>query len=124
MMKHVLLIAPVLLLSSALHLFADFRAGLDAYESGDYETALREWRPLAEQGNAYAQYNLGLMYADGEGVPEDNVYAYMWWNIAASQGDADASTSKEVVARGMSQSAIEEAQRLSRECVARDYKDC
>ena len=73
---------------------------------------------------AGAQHNLGLADANGEGVPEDNVYAYMWWNIAASQGFADASTNKDGVERRMSQSEIAEAQRLSRECVARDYKDC
>jgi hypothetical protein len=39
--------------------------GLDAYNRGDYATALREWRPLAEQGDASAQFNLVLMYALG-----------------------------------------------------------
>ncbi len=42
---------------------ADFDKGVDAYKSGDFATALREWRPLAEQGHADAQYSLGLMYA-------------------------------------------------------------
>jgi len=42
-----------------------------SYENGDYATALREWEPLAEQGNAYAQSNLSLMYAKGQGVPQD-----------------------------------------------------
>jgi TPR repeat protein len=40
---------------------ADFQKGLTAYDSGDYATALREWTPLAEQGYADAQYNLGVM---------------------------------------------------------------
>ncbi len=43
--------------------------GAAAYERGDYETALREFRPLAEQGNALAQHNLGVMYDNGQGVP-------------------------------------------------------
>ena len=46
----------------------DFQKGFRAYKSGDYATALREWRPLAEQGNADAQYNLGVMYYNGKGV--------------------------------------------------------
>ena len=46
----------------------DFNKGVAAYESGDFATALREWRPLAEQGVADAQYNLGVMYDKGEGV--------------------------------------------------------
>lgn len=47
---------------------ANFAKGFAAYKSGDYETALGEWMPLAEQGNANAQYNLGQMYNKGEGV--------------------------------------------------------
>jgi TPR repeat protein len=39
-----------------------YEDGVAAYEKGDYATALRVWRPLAEQGNAMAQYNLGVMY--------------------------------------------------------------
>ena len=49
--------------------------GYTAYNAGDYATALREWRPLAEQGNADAQYNLGMMYDEGEGVPQDDAEA-------------------------------------------------
>ena len=42
---------------------ADFQKGYTAYQTGDYATALREWRPLAEQGNANAQYKLGIISA-------------------------------------------------------------
>ncbi len=49
--------------------WADFDAGVAAYDSGDYETAFREFKPLAEQGDAHAQFNLGYMYHKGEGVP-------------------------------------------------------
>ena len=45
-----------------------FQAGMDAYERGDYHTAMKEWRPLANQGYPLAQATLGLMYAEGEGV--------------------------------------------------------
>ena len=48
---------------------ADFQKGLSAAQTVDFVTALREWEPLAEQGDAYAQYNLGLMYFNGLGVP-------------------------------------------------------
>jgi hypothetical protein len=44
---------------------ADFAKGWSAYKAGDYATALREWTPLAEQGNAYAQYNLGILFVFG-----------------------------------------------------------
>ncbi len=69
---------------------ADFQAGLEAAERGDYAKALREWRPLAEQGNADAQYNLGLMYENGWGVAQDYAEAVKWWRLAAEQGRADA----------------------------------
>jgi TPR repeat protein len=48
-----------------------FEDGLAAHENGDYARALRLWRPLADQGNADAQRNLGKMYRKGEGVPQD-----------------------------------------------------
>jgi hypothetical protein len=55
----------VLLLSSTEGWSADFQEGWDAYTKKDYATALREWKPLAEQGNADAQHNLGFMYEKG-----------------------------------------------------------
>ncbi len=77
-----------------LGLTAPAGAGLDegvaAYQRGDYATALREWRPLAEQGNAAAQYNLGVMYNKGQGVPQDYGEAMKWYRKAAEQGIADA----------------------------------
>jgi TPR repeat protein len=58
----------VLLGSAGVSESADFQKGVTAYESGDYATALREFKTLAEQGNADAQYNLGLMYHNGCGI--------------------------------------------------------
>jgi len=55
----------LILLFSTVGWSADFQKGFQAYLKGDYQTALREWRPLAEQGHARAQYHLGLMYANG-----------------------------------------------------------
>ena len=49
----------------------DFLKGLNAYHSGDFATALSEWKPLAEQGHSPSQYNLGFMHYKGEGVPQD-----------------------------------------------------
>ena len=69
---------------------ADFQKGLDAAERGDYATALKEWTPLAEQGNAIAQFNLGVMYDEGTGVPQDYNTAVKWVTLAAEQGNADA----------------------------------
>jgi len=69
---------------------ADFQAGKDAYDRGDYETALKELRPLAEQGLAAAQKNLGVMYQQGQGVPQDYAEAVKWTRRAAEQGFAAA----------------------------------
>ncbi len=88
-MKRLVLAVGVLLLTS-LPVEADYQAGLDAYDRGDYATALREWRPLAEQGNADAQFYLGVMYRDGQGVPQNDAEAVQWYRKAAEQGDASA----------------------------------
>jgi len=68
----------------------DFQDATDAYNRQDYETAYKLILPLAEQGDASAQFNLGLMYEDGQGVPQDYKEAVKWTRLAADQGDADA----------------------------------
>ena len=62
--------------------------GYEAYNDGDYATALQEWKPLAEQGYAFAQYNLGILYEYGNGVPKDYVEAVKWYRLSAEQGYA------------------------------------
>ena len=71
---------------------AGYDAGEAAYKRGDYATALRELRPLAEQGVAEAQFNLGVMYANGHSVPQDYAEAVKWFRKAAEQGNAKAQT--------------------------------
>lgn len=66
--------------------WAGFDEGMAAYEKGDYETALSEWRPLAEQGDTDAQSNLGVMYANGQGVAQDYAEALKCYRLAATQG--------------------------------------
>ncbi len=175
---------------------AGWNEGLDAYQKGDYATALREWRPLAERGDADAQNNLGVMYEKGQGVPQDYkesvkwyrlsaeqgfayaqnslgmmydngegvvqdyeqavkwyrlaaeqgyegahnnlgvmynngtgvlqdyVRAHMWYNIGASKGGKLALENRDNIVKIMSSAQIEEAQKLARECLAKDYKGC
>jgi TPR repeat protein len=186
----------LLLGSASMSWSADFQKGLAAADRGDFATALREWKPLAEQGDATAQYNLGVMYDKGQGVPkdyktavkwyklvaeqgyavaqsnlgvmyangegipqdyktamkwyrlsakqgfanaqsnlglmyvngtgvlQDYARAHMWWNIAASSGDKDAVINRDLVAKRMTPSQIEIAQKLARECVRKQYKGC
>ena len=70
----------------------DFDKGLEAYNSGDYATAIRELKPLAEQGKAGAQYYLSRMYWRGEGVIQDYAETAKWLRKAADQGVALAHT--------------------------------
>ena len=158
-----LIIIPVLLFSLLLGVpsySADFNKGLTAFQSGDFATALKEWKPLVEEGNAVAQNNLGLMYDNGWGVPQDYkeaarlyrlaaeqgdadaqgnlgvmyafgngiikdyVYAHMWGNIASMNGNDLGALLRDDFAEKMTSSQIEEAQRLARECVKKNYKGC
>jgi TPR repeat protein len=69
--------------------WADFQAGMDAYARGDCAIAMQEWRPLAEKGDANAQYNLiGVLYHNGHGMPHDYGLARHWWEQDAAQGNA------------------------------------
>ncbi|UOP00741.1 tetratricopeptide repeat protein [Kingella potus] len=67
-----------------------FRRAMDAYKAGNYSRAVRLIRPLAEQGYAVAQYNLGVAYGNGLGVTQNDQQAAAWYRKAAEQGYADA----------------------------------
>ena len=110
-----IIVAAALLIAFMATARADFQDGVAAVERGDYATALREWRPLARQGVAQAQYNLGLMYGKGQGVPQDYVLAHLWFNLAAAQGNEVASKNRDIIAENMTPADISEAQKLARE---------
>jgi len=61
--------------------------GLAAYQDKDYAKAIEIWRPLADSGNAAAQFRLGAMYIEGRGVERDDAEAVKWFRRAAEQGD-------------------------------------
>ena len=100
-----------------------------ALKRRDYASALRLIRPLAEQGDANAQYNFGVFYDNGLGVPQDKVRAYMWFNLSAAQGreggvfydnglgvpQDKVRAYRDLIARRMTPAQIAEAQRLARE---------
>ena len=67
-----------------------FEDAVAAYDRGDYATAIRWIKPLAEQGNAETQFILGLMYDNGRGVAQDHAMAVKWYRKAAEQGIAKA----------------------------------
>ena len=67
-----------------------FEDGYAAVKREDYATAIKLWRPLAEQGDAKAQFSIGVMYANGHGFTKDNKKAVKWYRLAAEQGHAAA----------------------------------
>lgn len=79
------------LLTAPVHAQEDpVKAGVDAYERGDYKTAVDRWRPVAIRGNPDAQFNLGQAYKMGRGVPADLKQAEEWYRKAALQGHEQA----------------------------------
>ena len=77
--------------------WAGFDEAVDAYDREDYKTAFRGFSLLAEQGDARAQFNLGVMFANGQGVPKDEQQAVVWYRKAAEQGNARAQNNLGIV---------------------------
>ncbi len=126
------LIAGILFLAVAVTPVAavsgSFEDGQEAFKSGDYETALKLWRPLAKQGFANALQNLGIMYAWGTGVPQDYVQAHMWFNLAVSRSRPGetydtAAELRDAFADLMTPAQIAEAQKLARQWYKRKKRE-
>jgi hypothetical protein len=89
--RHILFAsAAIAVLALAAPASADVKAGVDAWQAGDYVAAVREWRPFAETGDGDAQFNLGQAYKLGRGVPPDLTIARTWFEKAAAQGHEQA----------------------------------
>lgn len=86
MLKPVALGITAGLMFAAMPAIADVKAGVDAWQQGDYARAVGEWRPLAEAGDADAQFNMGQAAKLGRGVPADMNAAIDWYRKAAVQG--------------------------------------
>lgn len=82
----------VLAVMSALAVpcYAGYAEGEAAYKRGDFATAMKEFVPLARQGNAEAEYFIGAFHFKGYGVPENKTEAVKWFRLAADQGYAPA----------------------------------
>mmetsp|Transcript_28813 Transcript_28813/g.54777 ORF Transcript_28813/g.54777 Transcript_28813/m.54777 type:complete len:126 (-) Transcript_28813:1346-1723(-) len=102
----------------------DSSKAVAAYTSGDYATAVQEWRPLAEQGDASAQVFLGNMYYNGQGILQDNVVAHMWWNISSANGNELGGQNRDNLAKEMTPQDISKAQAMARECMSSNYQNC
>ncbi len=112
-MKRIVL-AAALAVAFAAPASAGFPAAVEAYDQGDYATAFAESKPVAEGGDADAQYLLGFLYARGEGVRRDIVRAYLWFTLAARQGDEIAAGAAAKLARRMRPDQVAEAKALVR----------
>ena len=85
--KIVIAFAAVFLLSVTSSGFANgYNDGLLAAETGDYQTAMQKWEPLAKQGDPLAQFNVALLYHSGAGVEVDEQKAVSWYHKAADNG--------------------------------------
>ncbi len=89
-MTRAILVAAALFLVTASTVRAGYSDGMAAYKRGDFVTAASEFLPLARDGDARAQRNLGYLYEKGKGVPQDHGQAVSWYRKAADQGDAKA----------------------------------
>lgn len=72
--------------ATSAQLPVDFASGIEAYRQGDAINAAAIWAPLAERGDANAQYSIGSLYAHGEGLPHDEAESLKWYTRAADQG--------------------------------------
>ena len=76
----------------------------------DYGKAVQWYQRAAEQGDAAAQYNLGMVYAQGQGVPRDHGKAYFWYNLAAMELGGDAAKRRDESANKLTIAQVAEAQ--------------
>ena len=111
-LKHTI-VAILLILSLAAQVAAGpLEDAIVAYNRGDYETALRLFQQSADQGSATAQFNVGTMYANGQGVPQNYVLAYKWFSLSAAQGYTDAVKGRDFISARMTPAEVNEAQKL------------
>ena len=120
----IFIVSASLMLGSGFSCSETVEHGFEAYKRGDFSNALRIFRLAAEQGDPDAQNNLGMRYMEGDGVPQDNTYAHMWFDISASNESEKAAMNRGIVAEKMTEDQIAQAQKLARECVKKNYKDC
>jgi TPR repeat protein len=89
--------------------------GARAYSQRDFGRALRHWAPLAQRGDGAAQYNLGRMYARGEGVHRDLPEAYKWFTLAGMAGRPEGERARQAVSRTMTPVQMAEGLRRAEE---------
>jgi hypothetical protein len=79
------------------------------------KSAFPSCKQAAEQGDAKAQYYLGIMYHKGRGTLKDIIVAYIWYNVAASQANYEAASSRNELEKEMTRNQVDKAQKLTKE---------
>jgi len=118
-MKHTLTAIVLVLYFAAPVAAGPFEDAVEAHSRGDSQKALRLIRPLANDGDAVAQFNLGLMYATGQGVQQDDAAAALWFRKAGEQGYAPAQSNLGTVypyGRGVTQGRYRGSSVVSEGC--------
>ena len=108
-------IAAVLAFGIPLHASSDYESGKKAWEAGQVTEALEYWTVAAETGDRRSMLELGRLYLQGLGVPQDYVFSHMWFNLAAARGEIEALSEREAVAEKMTSQQLAEAQERARE---------
>ena len=120
-MKKLLFLLVLAVMCSSVVIADDLKDVLNGVKADQKESYTRY---LAEQGDADAQYYLGVMYSAGEGVKQDYILAHMWYNLAASNGSERGKKSRDFIALGMDFTQISKAQDMARDCLIKKYKNC
>ena len=94
-----------------------YKIATRAYRAGDYATALMYLRPLAEQNHEKAQGTLGWMYEAGKGVRRDYVMAFVWYDLAVTNGHKKAHRNRNSVQSKLDQEELKKARALSQKCL-------
>ena len=102
----------------------EFSNGERAYAAGEYAEAVKWYRLAAEQGDADAQTNLGVMYENGNGVIQSNVIAHMLFNLASAQGHENGRKNRDVISERMTLNDISRAQEMAATCLEKNYRGC
>ena len=127
-MRHILFAVFLVVACAAVAAAASIEEAKSAYDRGDYTQAAQLFAPLAEQGIAAAQNNLGVLYEVGQGVPQDFARAHMWYSIGAkaSRGDEQKVSVKNrnSVLSHMTAAQIGKAQEMERRCQETKFKEC
>ena len=97
---------------------------LIALANVSYGQDFEETKARAEQGNATAQTQLGFMYERGEGVPQNNVRAYVWFSVAAAQGYEVARSSRDIASERLTPEQLARGQDMATRCFESNFQDC